>query len=52
MPQNHLIHGEYIGGKVSPEYAAFVTARTRCETKTNAAYHKYGGRGIRFLYAS
>lgn len=52
MPRNHITHGEYIGGKPSHEYAAYIQARRRCVNKDDPAYYKYGGRGIKFLYTS
>lgn len=29
-----------------PEYIAWTSMRSRCNCKTNAGYHRYGGRGI------
>ncbi len=36
----------------TPEYAAYAGAQSRCTCPTNAAYDLYGGRGIKFLFAS
>lgn len=45
-------HGESGRGKMSPEYRAYHKAKQRCENPSDAAYRHYGGRGIRFLFAS
>ncbi len=36
----------------SPEYASYRGAKDRCDNTNNPAYHRYGGRGIRFLFSS
>jgi hypothetical protein len=40
-------HGETVGGKRTPEYAAWVGMVYRCETKTSQSYKDYGGRGVK-----
>ncbi len=34
--------------KEHPELVAFVSAKQRCTNKRDPAYHRYGGRGIKF----
>jgi hypothetical protein len=41
-----LRHGEYIGGKSSPEYKIWSAMIHRCYNPKNEAYKHYGGRGI------
>ena len=38
--------------KQSTEYSAFHNARQRCNNTSNPQYPSYGGRGIKFLFAS
>jgi hypothetical protein len=45
-------HGHCVGDRPSVEMRAFEAARERCTNPKNKKYHCYGGRGIRFLYAS
>ena len=45
-------HGHLARGKQGVEFCAFSAARQRCENPKDKMYHCYGGRGIRFLYAS
>jgi len=40
------------GGKGSPEYEAFCAAKGRCERPTQQQFRNYGGRGIKFQFAS
>lgn len=40
------------GGKLTPEYTAYASAKNRCENPRNAAYERYGGRGIKFEFDS
>lgn len=39
------------GKTQSPEYRVFLGMRDRCENPNNPAFHNYGGRGIRVLFA-
>lgn len=45
-----LTHGESRNKKASAELRAFQTAKQRCENPKNAAYARYGGRGIEFRF--
>lgn len=45
-------HGEFTRGRMSPEYAAFYNARSRCKNPVHPSYPDYGGRGIEFLFTS
>lgn len=38
------------GGEGTVEYRTFLRAKERCTRPGNASYHRYGGRGIRFLF--
>jgi hypothetical protein len=40
-------HGGCINRRRGPEMAVFQSMIDRCETESNPAYHRYGGRGIR-----
>lgn len=42
-------HGQYIGGSRSPTVNSFSEAKRRCTDPKYKYYHRYGGRGIRFL---
>lgn len=44
--ERQTTHGATIGGNAPPEYRALHDAIGRCYSKTNAAYSRYGGRGI------
>jgi len=46
-----LLHGQS-GKRLTPEYAAWKRARNRCNNPNHPAYPNYGGRGIKFLFAS
>jgi hypothetical protein len=43
-------HGYASGGKISPEYNAFSTAKDRCTNPDAQAYRNYGKRGIEFRF--
>lgn len=45
---HHYMHG--MTG--TPEFRAYSGARQRCNNPRNKSYSRYGGRGIRFLFAS
>lgn len=46
----NFIHGHT---KACPStYGAYINAKRRCEDPENPRYHRYGGRGIRFLFSS
>lgn len=50
---NSLRHGMALGGRArSVEYTAFAAAKGRCNNPNNPVYEDYGGRGIKFLFAS
>jgi len=40
------------GAKSTPEYAAYMSAKGRCNNPRNRSYKDYGGRGIKFLFTS
>jgi hypothetical protein len=40
------------GAKLTPEYAAYMSAKGRCNNPRNRSYKDYGGRGIKFLFTS
>jgi len=42
-----LIHGNTVGGHVTPEYRAWIEMRGRCLNPRNKRYARYGGRGIK-----
>lgn len=44
-------HGESAQGR-SPEFKAYVSARSRCNSVSSKSYRYYGGRGIQFRFAS
>ncbi len=43
---NGWIHGHASGGKVSIEYASWMSMIARCENKKHSQFKDYGGRGI------
>lgn len=45
--QKSMKEQEHHGMSGTPEYHAWQGMRARCQTKTNAAYQYYGGRGIK-----
>jgi hypothetical protein len=40
------------GGRLTPEYTAYASAKNRCTNPNNAAYERYGGAGITFGFIS
>jgi len=40
------------GKSHSSEYKSYMQAKTRCQARSNPAYHHYGGRGIEFRFSS
>lgn len=42
----NITHGEYVGGKRSTEYVAWMSMKQRCYEPTHPAFKDYGGRGI------
>lgn len=42
------IHGHTVGGRRSPEYRSWMSAKERCNNPHNIGYADYGGRGIQF----
>lgn len=40
------------GGKLTPEYTAYASAKNRCTNPHNEAYERYGGAGIQFNFTS
>jgi hypothetical protein len=47
-----LIHGHSRNGSRSPEYQAYVDAKSRCTNKKHHDYALYGARGVRFEFRS
>jgi len=47
-----LRHGFARVGKEAPAYWAYLAAKRRCTNPNDQAYSNYGGRGIKFLFAS
>lgn len=47
-----LTHGHSRDNRISPEYAAYSTAKARCNDPNNSRYSTYGKRGIEFLFTS
>jgi hypothetical protein len=45
-------HGAALKGRRTPEYRAFDGAKERCLNPRNKDFHRYGGRGIKFLFHS
>lgn len=45
-------HGHARHGHRTPTYGSYVSARKRCNNPAHKDYYLYGGRGIRFLFAS
>lgn len=45
-------HGAAVGYKRTPEYRSYLAAKGRCENHNGTNYYDYGGRGIKFLFAS
>jgi hypothetical protein len=45
-------HGHSSGGKTSTEYNSYTHAIQRCTDPKHNRYHRYGGRGIEFRFAS
>ena len=43
----HLKHSGVLSGKKTRLYSAWCAMRSRCYTKGNIRYHRYGGRGIK-----
>ena len=41
-----ISHGHNRGRRPTAEYAAWVSAKKRCNNPRNASFHRYGGRGI------
>ena len=39
-------HGQSMRGKITPEYAAWKSMKSRCKNNKSVNYHNYGGRGI------
>ena len=40
-------HGGFRNGKATPEYSSWISMKDRCCSPNHAAYHRYGGRGIK-----
>ena len=47
-----LRHGSTTRGQWTPEYKSFHNARARCTNPKREGWENYGGRGIKFLFAS
>ena len=43
----HLVHGESIRGRRTPEYGSWANMICRCEWPKQNRFHNYGGRGIK-----
>lgn len=46
--RHKITHGAKKGGYKEPEYSSWSGAKRRCTATQDAAYHYYGGRGIKF----
>jgi len=46
LGESRLRHGHFVGGKMSPEYAAWSGIWSRCTNPNKSDYKNYGGRGI------
>lgn len=49
---NRKTHGHKAGKTETPEYRSYRHAKARCENPKHHRYQLYGGRGIKFLFAS
>jgi len=49
---NNYSHGHSLNRKVTPELRTYYKAKERCNNPNYKQYLNYGGRGIKFLYAS
>lgn len=47
-----ITHGESYSSGITPEYRAYIGAKSRCTNPNNVSYSRYGGRGIKFLFTS
>jgi hypothetical protein len=50
--RRNVTHGQGAQGRVSPEYRAYTSAKSRCENPDNADFYKYGGQGVEFRFSS
>lgn len=41
-----IIHGDAVGGKITPEYLAWINMKCRCYDENDDSYKNYGERGI------
>lgn len=46
MNHHNCVHGGSSRGRITPEYSSWRSAKYRCCNPRNAAYPRYGGRGI------
>ncbi len=44
--RNHIVHGDAIRGRLAPEYNSWHGMIRRCTNPRDAAFSRYGGRGI------
>lgn len=49
---NSTTHGESAHGSDALEYRSYKNAKARCNNPNRRRYYDYGGRGIKFLFAS
>jgi hypothetical protein len=47
-----LRHGQATAALRTPEYAAYINAKGRCNNSRHKQYADYGGRGIQFRFTS
>ena len=47
-----VTHGYTLKNRVTPEYRAYQSARSRCVNQHDISYPRYGGRGIEFRFHS
>jgi hypothetical protein len=48
--RKNTTHGDWKGNKPTPEWKAWNSAHQRCNNPKNKDYHRYGARGIQFLW--
>lgn len=52
LRKSRIKHGHSRSGKITPEFYAYESAKSRCNRPKNNQYTNYGGRGIEFRFES